>query len=1021
MSASTVAGGTSGTFVVRDRRVVFATEGVARLCGVPVAELVGRNYLDLVSPEDRARVAERHERRLAGEPLPAELEVGLCGPDGARVTVEARVVLDGSDVLVQVRDVSERVARRPRVAALAELGTAIQRERSEADVMARVRQGLSVAGLHSVLVRAEPDSVRLEWVDLPEPAGKAFQERVGQPMPGFQGTWSDFARRIWSEGAAFTDDWGGTAAQVVPPVIAAGARRLATSLGLVRAIGVRLDERAVARFYLVVIGEWLREEDVPAARLFGAQVAAALDAARTISDLSRRNADLAALSRLGELAGDTSDLPAFFRRAGEIVRGAVACDAIAVWVLDEQSGDLVLAHGEGGRKEVREAMSRLPPTGLLANALADRSPRSAESTDPGERGRLVVAAGMGSGAWIPLYAHARPVGALAAGFVTPGAAAQRLDLLASAAAHFAGAVASHRLLTDLRRRVSELTLLNDLAMASSQLDPVVLLDATQERICATVGADAASAFLRDGERLLLVAGHGLDRPRARELASFDVGQGLAGRAVERQAAEVEGTAVAVPLLAQGKAVGAIQVERHAGLPFGEPDVALLSAIGVQVGVAVDGARLLADVRRRLSDLEAVHALANRIFEDVPGDVTALLDGGCRHITRALLSRAGCALLLSDDGLTLRQAGAYGAPFEGRRMEGPLEEDVLAAEAIRRRAPAFSDDTGRDGRGGRVLPPGHPPMAALALPLTSRQATRGVLVVVDDPGRVFTDGELALANALSGELAVGLENAELYAEARRRADQLITAHRDLERAQAQLLQRERLAALGELAAVVAHEVRNPLGVIFNSVGSLRRLLRPAGDARLLLDIVGEEADRLNRIVGDLLDFARPSTPQLRPGSLARVAEEAVASAVGSATGVEVRLDLSPDLPPVPIDERLVRQAIVNLAANAVNAMPAGGRITLRARREGSTVVLEVEDEGPGVPDEIRSRIFEPFFTTRASGTGLGLAVVRRIVDGHGGEVTLRPAPERGTIFALRFPLSPAAPAEAAGAAQGESAR
>jgi signal transduction histidine kinase len=109
----------------------------------------------------------------------------------------------------------------------------------------------------------------------------------------------------------------------------------------------------------------------------------------------------------------------------------------------------------------------------------------------------------------------------------------------------------------------------------------------------------------------------------------------------------------------------------------------------------------------------------------------------------------------------------------------------------------------------------------------------------------------------------------------------------------------------------------------------------------------------------------------------------------------------------MDSRLVRQAIVNVVANAVQAMPEGGRVTVRTRRDGGEALLQIEDTGAGIPDEVRARIFEPFFTTKASGTGLGLAVVRRIVESHGGTVAVRSRPGEGTAFALRFPLGGAA--------------
>jgi signal transduction histidine kinase len=174
--------------------------------------------------------------------------------------------------------------------------------------------------------------------------------------------------------------------------------------------------------------------------------------------------------------------------------------------------------------------------------------------------------------------------------------------------------------------------------------------------------------------------------------------------------------------------------------------------------------------------------------------------------------------------------------------------------------------------------------------------------------------------------------------------------------------------------------------------------------MLFEIVEEEADRLNRIVGDLLDFARPSTTEVRPELLGRVAEDAVTAAVQpQADRIAIVRELDPDLPPVAIDARLVRQAILNVAVNAVQAMPRGGQLTVRTRREGDVAQVELEDTGVGIPDEVVERIFEPFFTTKASGTGLGLAVVRRIVEGHGGQVRVRSTPGAGTTFTLQFPV------------------
>jgi signal transduction histidine kinase len=246
------------------------------------------------------------------------------------------------------------------------------------------------------------------------------------------------------------------------------------------------------------------------------------------------------------------------------------------------------------------------------------------------------------------------------------------------------------------------------------------------------------------------------------------------------------------------------------------------------------------------------------------------------------------------------------------------------------------------------------------------------------------------------------NARLFEDLRR-------SYAELARTQEELVKRERLAALGELSAVVAHEVRNPLGVIFNAMGPLRRLLQPTGDARMLLDIVGEEADRLNRIVADLLDFSRPPVPSLERESLAALLEDLLDAVRNdpSSRGVTIVAELSPALPPVRIDARMIRQALLNVVQNAIQAMPRGGTVRISAHREEAAGVpwatVVVADEGPGVPPELAAQIFQPFFTTKATGTGLGLAVVKRIVEDHRGRIELGSPPGGGTTFTVRLPI------------------
>jgi signal transduction histidine kinase len=244
-------------------------------------------------------------------------------------------------------------------------------------------------------------------------------------------------------------------------------------------------------------------------------------------------------------------------------------------------------------------------------------------------------------------------------------------------------------------------------------------------------------------------------------------------------------------------------------------------------------------------------------------------------------------------------------------------------------------------------------------------------------------------------------------AKRLVDDLRRSYADLARTQEQLVQRERLAALGELAAIVAHEIRNPLGAVFNAIGAIRRQAQNQSDVHLstLIAILDEEATRMNEIVGDLLDFARPVSAALRPEHIESIVSEAVDAATHDAPGpILVERDVAADLPAVPIDGRLMRQAILNVALNAVQALGGrGGTIRLRIDQHDGALRIQIADDGPGIASEHQARVFEPFFTTRPSGTGLGLTVVKRIVDVHHGETSLRTESGKGTTFVIRLPV------------------
>jgi len=216
---------------------------------------------------------------------------------------------------------------------------------------------------------------------------------------------------------------------------------------------------------------------------------------------------------------------------------------------------------------------------------------------------------------------------------------------------------------------------------------------------------------------------------------------------------------------------------------------------------------------------------------------------------------------------------------------------------------------------------------------------------------------------------------------------------------QLRQAARLSALGELSAGLAHEVKTPLASIRGAVEILCGLSVNEHEREEFSQIVLREADRLNRVVTQFLEFARPKGDEVPEAKLNTAIDEILqlVKLEADRRNVSVRRTSEEGLPSVLIDPEQLRQVILNLVVNALQAMEAGGTLKLRTRRDGDRVRLTVADTGDGIPEDLRVRIFDPFVTNRADGTGLGLSIVKRILENHGATIEVRARPEGGTAF------------------------
>jgi signal transduction histidine kinase len=218
---------------------------------------------------------------------------------------------------------------------------------------------------------------------------------------------------------------------------------------------------------------------------------------------------------------------------------------------------------------------------------------------------------------------------------------------------------------------------------------------------------------------------------------------------------------------------------------------------------------------------------------------------------------------------------------------------------------------------------------------------------------------------------------------------------------------RLSAIGRLTSGVAHEVKNPINAIVVHLEVLRQKMKEIDpDTRRHVDVISSEIQRLDRVVQTLVDFTRPVELRLSDMDLRKVVEDVVSLASPAAEKHNVLIEREPsqDALPVRIDVDLVKQAVLNIVLNGVQAMPNGGTLRLTVGRDGDGALISVRDQGAGIPDNIRDKIFNLYFTTKSGGSGIGLAMAYRVVQLHHGSVEFSTIIDHGTTFYLRFPLA-----------------
>jgi signal transduction histidine kinase len=413
--------------------------------------------------------------------------------------------------------------------------------------------------------------------------------------------------------------------------------------------------------------------------------------------------------------------------------------------------------------------------------------------------------------------------------------------------------------------------------------------------------------------------------------------------------------------------------------------------------------------KRLRELSALHEISKSMQTlNLDEILHLILDG----VTKAIgFDRTRLYLI---DGEKTRLECKMAVGIEKEKIEGialPLDkENSMLARSVIEKKPFIVEDALNDPRVNKHLKKLFGLKSFAVVPLIGRDKVLGA-ITADNlfSDRVITPEKFESLITFANQAGLALENAKMYEELKTFSHQLEerveVARQSLKKTQDKLIQSEKLAALGKLTAGIAHEIRNPLTSIKILIHSLAKKITDAKTKEKDIEVIEDEIERVNQIINRFLDFARPKEPQFSPVDINQVLEETINLVSGEAKEQNVVLEKKlSSLPHIQADGEQIKQVFLNLFLNAVQAMPEGGKLRIKTDRKGQWVRIEIQDEGAGIPERIKDKLFEPFFTTKEEGIGLGLSIVKRIVDDHKGSIKVRNSHPKGTIFTINLPIN-----------------
>jgi signal transduction histidine kinase/ActR/RegA family two-component response regulator len=742
-------------------------------------------------------------------------------------------------------------------------------------------------------------------------------------------------------------------------------------------------------------------------------------------EISRLSREFFILSTISQAVNQSVDLHEILNNGLDRIKELTEISSAAVFLLEGMDNVLILAAQRGFSKRFAKGLRKLK----LGEGIAGKAALAGEAMFiedyPTHPQAIPVTAEEGIKAFvaIPLKAKTKIYGALTVAWKDGHRFnAFERNFFDSVGQIISGAMERAFLYTENVKRLEEQKTLYSISQEiASRLELKVILQKIMEKTVDLLGVDAGEITLWDPRKQGYVSAivHGLSKSLAgREIHPLG---GIVGEICTKKGPVLYDDyehhsdrwrkldpyhfkqVLGVPLNVRQMIIGTMVVgSSDTQKRFQPNDIELLSNLGSQAAIAIGNARLYEDSLAKIKQLTSLHEIGKALSSTL--DIDELLQKAL-ELLRDSLGHSRCGILLLDQ----EKKELYMKQVIGRSLDEVKDirfrvgVDGIVGWVAQTGEPLYVPDVSKDPRYIPGLPEGR---SKASFPLKVRDQVIGVLDVESTEVGGFDEEDLKVLSSFASQVSISIENARLFAE-------LKQTLRELRQAQDQIVQAEKLRALGEMASGVAHDFNNSLAVI---LGNIQLLLYQLEDLRT--EEIREQLKILERSTKDGAETVRRiqeftgvrKDREFIGVSLGEIIKEVVTITQprwkdqAQAEGVQIELTMQvEEVPFVFGNPSELKEVLTNVVFNAVEAMPEGGRITVSARPHGSWVEVRIADTGVGMREEVRKRVFDPFFTTKGvTNSGLGMSVSYGIVRRHGGEILIETEPGKGTTFIIHLP-------------------